>query len=67
MGLNCCSQKQNRQYKKTMLDLKALKATYDIEKIPLGSGTFGTVYRAENKKNRNQKIAIKAIDKKPLS
>ena len=67
MGAICCGPKKERRYKKTMLSLKELKATYDIDRNVLGKGSFGTVYLGTNKKNSKQKMAIKAIDKKALS
>ena len=66
MGNLCCGPRKEN-YKKTMLNYKDLRATYDIEKGVLGKGSFGTVYKASNKKNKEQKLAIKAIDKKMLS
>mmetsp|Transcript_7250 Transcript_7250/g.10713 ORF Transcript_7250/g.10713 Transcript_7250/m.10713 type:complete len:494 (-) Transcript_7250:31-1512(-) len=38
---------------------------YTLEKV-LGSGHFGNVRRAHPKSNRNQKVAIKSIDKRKL-
>ena len=66
MGI-CCGKSKGTEYKKTMLTYKELKATYNIDKNVLGKGSFGTVYKGTNKKNSNQKMAIKAIDKKPLT
>ena len=67
MGNICCSQKPGKVYKKTMLTKKELKATYEIDQNILGKGSFGTVYKATNKKNKNQLMAIKAIDKLNLT
>ena len=67
MGNLCCTQKSGKVYKKTMLTYKELKATYEIDKNVLGKGSFGTVYKASNKKNKKQLMAIKAIDKRQLS
>ena len=67
MGNICCGQKKGVQYKKTMLNYKDLRATYDIDRIVLGKGSFGTVYKAQNKKNNDSKMAIKALIKKTLS
>ena len=50
-----------------MLTYKELKATYDIDRNILGKGSFGTVYKGTNKKNKNHNLAIKAIHKKNLS
>ena len=67
MGGICCGQRPTKQYKKTMLNFKDLKATYNLDTKPLGKGSFGTVYRGTNKANSNVKIAIKAINKRALS
>lgn len=68
MGICCSSQnKGGDSYKKTMLNYKDLKATYNLDPKILGKGSFGTVYKGINKKNKNQKIAIKAIDKSHLT
>ena len=53
MGNICCSQKRGKEFIKTMLTFKELKATYEIDKNVLGKGSFGTVYKASNKKNKN--------------
>ena len=50
MGI-CCSKNKGTEYKKTMLSYKELRATYEIDKIVLGKGSFGTVYKATNRKN----------------
>ena len=42
-------------------------ARYDIAKTPLGSGSFGKVFLATEKLDKNFKIAIKVIDKTKLS
>ena len=36
-----------------MLTFKELKATYEVDKHVLGIVSFGTVYKASNKKNKN--------------
>ena len=50
-----------------MLNYKDLKATYALDQKILGKGSFGTVYKGTNKSNKNQNIAVKAIDKKSLT
>ena len=67
MGICCSSEKKGSNYKKTMLNYKDLKATYHLDPKILGKGSFGTVYKGINKKNKDQKIAIKAIDKNNLT
>lgn len=67
MGGLCCAEKRSNQYKKTMLNLKHLKATYNIDKIMLGEGSFGKVYKGTNKMNPKQQLAIKSIKKEFLS
>ena len=49
-----------------MADVKVLRATYDIDKKVLGSGSFGKVFLANDKKNPDFKVAVKVIDKRKL-
>ena len=55
------------KFVRTKANLKDLRATYDIDKNLLGKGSFGMVYKAANKQNKDQQIAIKAIDKRKLT
>ena len=70
MGGICCNEaKQEKSYsmirsKATFMDLKR---TYNIDRKVLGQGQYGTVYKAVNKQNSNNEIAIKAIDKRLLT
>lgn len=43
-----------------------MRRNYNIDRVVLGQGEFGTVYRASNKRNPKTKIAIKALDKRSL-
>ena len=66
MGCFCPSNNQN-DFVRTKATLKDLRNIYDFDKNILGKGSFGTVYKGTNKDNLNQKIAIKAIDKRKLT
>ena len=59
--------KRRNTYAKTTAKYSDLARTYNIEKKPLGKGSFGTVYKGINKDNSDNALAIKTIDKKHLS
>ena len=44
-----------------------LKNTYEIDMKVLGSGSFGKVFLAKNKKDPSMQIAIKVIKKSNLT
>ena len=44
--------------------LKDLKANYNIDQNVIGCGATGKVFKANNKKDKSIKIAIKVINKK---
>jgi calcium-dependent protein kinase len=44
-----------------------LKHFYNIDKQVLGSGSFGKVFKAKNKSDASQNVAIKVIAKQKLS
>lgn len=66
MGCICSGEKKEGQYVQTKANFKHLRDTYLIDNQVLGQGTFGTVYKGTNRKNKNLEIAIKAIDKRKL-
>ena len=69
MGGCLTSEKEKPSGKRKFIDSQAkvtdLKATYDIGEV-LGSGSFGKVFVANDKKNDSFKLAIKCINKKHL-
>jgi len=65
---NCISDKpKERKFVASRATVDALKSAYDINMKCLGSGSFGKVFLAENKKDKNMKIAIKVINKSKLT
>jgi serine/threonine protein kinase len=54
-------------YVTSKANVDVLKSTYDINMKVLGSGSYGKVFLAENRKDRSIKIAIKVIKKSGLS
>jgi hypothetical protein len=65
---NCLSPKES---KKEFVDSKAnvetLKSIYEINMKVLGSGSYGKVFLAKNKKDESIKCAIKVIKKANMS
>lgn len=43
-----------------------MKEQYNIDKIELGEGSFGKVFKATNKEDSDIKVAIKVINKQKL-
>lgn len=50
-----------------MATVESLKMTYDINMKVLGSGSYGKVFLAENRKDKSIHVAIKVIKKTGLS
>ena len=48
-------------------NVNSLKQQYDIDKKVLGKGAFGEVYKAQDKRNPEFKVAIKVLRKKNMS
>ena len=66
--MGCMSAKsENTTYVQSKANVDVLKSTYDINMKVLGSGSYGKVFLAENKKDRSIKIAIKVIKKSGVS
>lgn len=67
MGI-CFAKQTERQYIKTMANSDQLLNTYNVKSSNrLGKGSFGVVYKATNRKNTDQLIAVKQISKGKLS
>jgi calcium-dependent protein kinase len=49
-----------------MATLNDLKETYDIDQKVLGSGSYGKVFKACDKKDKSMVMAIKVINKSKL-
>lgn len=47
------------------MGIKELRATYHIGRL-LGNGSYGKVFYAVNKRNKDHKVAIKVIEKDGL-
>ena len=47
--------------------VKELRAQYNINRNVLGSGSFGQVFKAVNKKDKTMEVAIKVINKLEMS
>lgn len=57
---------RERKFIKSKATLADLKETYDIDQKVLGSGSYGKVFKAADKKDATMQIAIKVINKKKL-
>ena len=55
-----------KKFIKSAATLADLKETYDIDQNVLGSGSYGKVFRANDKKDKSMQIAIKVINKSKL-
>ena len=47
--------------------IRELRKQYDVQREALGAGSYGQVYKATNKKDREHIVAIKVIEKSGLS
>ena len=59
---NCMTTKK-KEYIESKANVETLKHNYDINMKVLGSGSYGKVFLAVNKKDVTIKIAIKVIKK----
>ena len=57
---------KERKFVKSQANLADLKETYDIDQKLLGSGSYGKVFKAADKKDASLQIAIKVINKTKL-
>ena len=65
---NCINpKKKGRRFVKSLATVVDLKATYDIDQKVLGAGSYGKVFLACDKKDKDFRIAIKVINKSQLS
>ena len=65
---NCLSpNKKKPAYVDSKANVETLKNSYDINMKVLGSGSYGKVFLAVNKKDKSMKIAIKVIKKTGMS
>jgi calcium-dependent protein kinase len=60
-------QEQKRPAPKVTQGVRELRKQYDVERSALGSGSYGQVFRAVNKKDKTHVVAIKVIEKKDLT
>ena len=67
MGACFSSKSGNPTYVNSKANVDVLKSTYDINMKVLGSGSYGKVFLAQNRKDAKMKIAIKVIKKSHLS
>lgn len=67
MGSCISTKEKDRKFIDSKANVKNLLQRYDIAKTPLGSGSFGKVFLANEKLDKNFKIAIKVIDKSKLT
>jgi len=51
------------QYAKTVLGVKHLNKTYNIDTVAIGAGAYAKVYKAVDKHDPSHKVAIKVMDK----
>jgi calcium-dependent protein kinase len=49
------------------MGVKELRKQYDIQRKPLGQGSYGQVFKATNRKDKDFIVAIKVIEKTGLS
>jgi calcium-dependent protein kinase len=67
---NCIGTKgsgKKHKFVQSKASVKELKLAYDINMECLGSGSFGKVFLAVNKNDKDMKIAIKVINKNKLT
>lgn len=57
---------KERKFVKSLATLADLKETYNIDQNVLGSGSYGKVFKASDKKDGSMQIAIKVINKQKL-
>ena len=57
---------KERKFVQSKANLADLKETYDIDQKVLGSGSYGKVFKACDKKDKSLQIAIKVINKTKL-
>ena len=57
---------RDRKFVASTANLNDLKETYDIDQKVLGSGSYGKVFKAADKKDKTMQIAIKVINKSKL-
>ena len=55
---------KEHKYVQSLATFLELRLTYDIDEDLLGSGSFGKVFKATDKKDKSMEVAIKTIDKK---
>lgn len=67
MGLCFSAKQKDRAYVPSQANVANLKNTYEIDMKVLGSGSFGKVFLAKNKKDHSMQIAIKVIKKSNLT
>ena len=66
--MGCFSSKDGKPlYVSSKANVDILKGTYNIDMKVLGSGSYGKVFLAENRKDKSMRIAIKVINKNGLS
>ena len=67
---NCMSPKDSskkKEFVESKANVETLKALYEINMKVLGSGSYGKVFLAKNKKDETIRIAIKVIKKVNMS
>ena len=57
---------EEHKYVQSLATYAELRITYDIDESLLGSGSYGKVFKASDKKDKSMEVAIKTIDKKQL-
>ena len=67
MGSLCSKSPSERIYVHSKAKYRDLIRTYKLDHQSLGKGSFGSVYKAENRDNSRHKLAIKVINKTKLS
>jgi calcium-dependent protein kinase len=67
MGNCLVASKKKQEFVESKANVETLKNSYDINMKVLGSGSYGKVFLAVNKKDPSMKIAIKVIKKTGMS
>ena len=67
MGICFSAKQKEKGYIASQANVANLKNTYEIDMKVLGSGSFGKVFLAKNKKDHTMQIAIKVIKKSNLT